>query len=58
MKKKYIPPYIETVKLRQNHIMNIAGSNVPTNVKSLDTEVVSGEPQNDNNTLTESDIFL
>ena len=57
MKKKYISPRIETIKLKLNHLMLVNGSNTPDKVRSLDTEAVGGE-QNDDNTLTGNDVFL
>lgn len=58
MKKKYILPRIETVLLKLNHLMLVNGSGTPEKVKSLDTDAVRGGQQNDNNTLTESDVLL
>lgn len=58
MKKKYILPRIETVLLKLNHLMIVSGNEAPAKVKSLDTDAVSGGQQNDNNTLTESDVLL
>ena len=57
MKKKYISPRIETIKLKLNHLM-LVNSDTPAKVKSLDTKAVSGEEQNDDNTLTGNDVFL
>jgi len=56
MNKKYISPRIETIKLKLNHLM-LVNSNTPAKVRSLDTEAVGGE-QNDDNTLTGNDVFL
>ena len=58
MKKKYISPRIETIKLKLNHLMLVNGSNTPDKVRSLDTKAVSGEEQKDDNTLTGNDVFL
>ena len=57
MKKKYISPRIETIKLKLNHLM-LVNSDTPAKVRSLDTEAVSGKEQKDDNTLTRNDVFL
>lgn len=58
MKKSYIKPEIKTVEIPGRDILNVAVSGTDTySVKDLNTEAVSGETPNDDNTLTGEDLL-
>ena len=58
MKKNYIEPTIQTVKLPGKGILTVVASNEDTyRVQDLDTGALTGEEQSEKNTLTEKDFL-
>lgn len=59
MKKNYIEPTIQTVKLPGKGILTVVASNGDTyRVQDLDTGALTGEKQSEDYTLTKEEEFL